>query len=450
MRGYIAMDETIKDSLRQAILKSLPVLHELCLRGQHNELYLVWSKTENGGWQGKYENRTCLFRVLWAAEKQLAEASSNFANLFFSKYADYGGHNLVGCDGLGSQQLANDKSHILKSALEHLWNRHETFACQVSDVDSVINEFEEFIESPTMSIRFQAQLLNFTMPASVLHLPDNLIIRKLNEREISTLHGGPLMGGGSSRHSMLGLIHQFVIEGEYKGAKVVAGKFTNMTPAQETANTQLDKAILCLRTFKEGFVGYQWVDLKFVKFCPLGLGSYGSNFKIVPPGAYSLLDEEVRALPDYARNIFTLSESALETACARLSDAEARFRPQDQILDAVVGMEAVLLAGLGKEDRRSELKYRFSMNYSTLYDSPKERWLAYKVAKDLYDHRSAIAHGGELDAKELRVGEEKLNLHETARRAKNTLRMVIKHFLPLSKAAPYKKLQFWEQKYFGI
>jgi len=60
------------------------------------------------------------------------------------------------------------------------------------------------------------------------------------------------------------MIHQFVVEGEYLGAKVVAGKFTNMTAAQETANTLLDKTILCLRNFKEGSVGYQWVDLKFV------------------------------------------------------------------------------------------------------------------------------------------------------------------------------------------
>jgi hypothetical protein len=223
-----------------------------------------------------------------------------------------------------------------------------------------------------------------------------------------------------------------------------------MTPAQETANAQLDKAILCLRTFKEGFVGYQWVDLKFVKFCPLGLGSYGSIYRNVPPGAYNLSNEEVRALPDFARNIFELSESALEIACARLADAEARFRSQDQILDAVVGMEALLLAGLGKEDRRSELKYRFSMNYSTLFNSPQERWCAYNVAKDLYDHRSAIAHGGELDIKQLRVGGEKLNLHETAKRAKDTLRMVIKHFLPFAKSAPYKKSRFWEQRYFGI
>ena len=155
-------------------------------------------------------------------------------------------------------------------------------------------------------------------------------------------------------------------------------------------------------------------------------------------------------MPKFAQDIFSLSESALETATARLAEAESRVRPQDQIFDAVVGMEALLLAGLGKEDRRSELKYRFSMNYSTLFASPRERWGAYNLARDFYNHRSTIAHGGDFKNERLKVGEEKLNLHETANRSKNMLRAIIKRFLPHAKTAPYKKSHFWEQKYFGV
>ncbi|HLP77473.1 MAG TPA: hypothetical protein VK327_11215 [Candidatus Paceibacterota bacterium] len=440
------MEQEIKLSLKQAILKSLPLLHELS--GQYQEPYLVWSKRPDGGWQGSYQHRTSVFRVFRAAEDQLQDSSKDFASLFFSKYSDYGGGKLVGCAGLGSQQLAHDKAHILKKAIGCLWNRFESFDCSESDVDVVVGEFEDFVESPKMRIRFQAQLLNFTMSLSALKLTETLNIRKLNEGEISALHGGPAMSG-ISRHS-LGSIHEFVIEGDYEGTKVVAGSFANMIPAQEKANSQLDKAVLCLRAFKEGYVGYQWIDLKFTKFCPLDLGSYGSSFMNVPPGIYKLSDEEAAALPEFAQNLFALSESALESACARLADAEARFRPQDQILDAVIGMEALLLAGLGKDDRRSELKYRFSLNFSALRSSPEDRWRAYNVAKDLYDHRSTIAHGGKLPEKELRIGEEKVSLHEAAKRAKGALRTLIKHFLPQANSAPYKKPRFWEHAYFGI
>jgi hypothetical protein len=177
------------------------------------------------------------------------------------------------------------------------------------------------------------------------------------------------------------------------------------------------------------------------------LGSMGSLDLHVQPGIYSLSAEEVAQLPEFARNIFALSDSALETACVRLMYAEARRRPQDQILDAVIGMEALLLAAL-KSDQRSELKFRFALNYSTLFGSSAERRSAYKVGKDLYDHRSKIAHGNRLPDKSLRVGEEKLPLTEVAIRAKSSLRKIIKDFLPLAKNAPYKKPEFWEKEYF--
>ena len=113
-------------------------------------------------------------------------------------------------------------------------------------------------------------------------------------------------------------------------------------------------------------------------------------------------------------------------------------------------MEALLLAGLDKDGRKGELKLRFSLNYSTLFNSPEERLRAYRVAKDLYNHRSTIAHGGEVTAKPLTLGEEKVTLSKAASRAKDALRHLIKHFLPQAKTAPYKSPQFWEKAYFGI
>jgi Apea-like HEPN len=101
-------------------------------------------------------------------------------------------------------------------------------------------------------------------------------------------------------------------------------------------------------------------------------------------------------------------------------------------------MEALLLAGLGKEDRKGELKYRFSLHYSTLFYSPQERYGAFRIAKDLYDLRSAIAHGSSLKDKKYRIGKEKLNLSDAANQATEALRKVIMHFLPKAKFAPYK------------
>ena len=113
-------------------------------------------------------------------------------------------------------------------------------------------------------------------------------------------------------------------------------------------------------------------------------------------------------------------------------------------------MEALLLAGLRSEDRRGELKFRFSLHYSTLFRTPEERHTAFKLAKKLYDLRSAIAHGGTLENKMLKFGEEALTLTAAARRACETLRHLVRHFLPTTRQAPYKQHEFWERAYFGL
>ena len=113
-------------------------------------------------------------------------------------------------------------------------------------------------------------------------------------------------------------------------------------------------------------------------------------------------------------------------------------------------MEAILLAGLASEDRKGELKFRFSLHYSTLFDSPKERYCAFRVAKDLYDLRSTIAHGTTLKNDQCRVGQEKLSLTEPATRATEALRTIVRRFLPQTEVAPYRKPEFWTRSYFGL
>src|SRR5437899_2695309 len=49
-----------------------------------------------------------------------------------------------------------------------------------------------------------------------------------------------------------------------------------------------------------------------------------------------------------------------------------------------------------------------------------------------------------------RLGDEKLKLPDAAKRASETLRHLVHHFLPSVKQAPYKKREFWERAYFGL
>ena len=191
------MHQEPKSALKRAVLTFLPLLHELELTGRFSKPYLVLSRRGEGRWHGEYQQRPNLAQVYAAADRQLHEASAEFASSFFTKHPEY--NAVAGFAEFGRSRFSNDKSRILRSAVRLLWQRHQTFDCDETAVDAIVEEFEEFVDRPTIRLRFQAQLLNYRMTASSLSLPENLTIRKLSEQEVSTLHGGSMQALGFLR-----------------------------------------------------------------------------------------------------------------------------------------------------------------------------------------------------------------------------------------------------------
>ena len=441
------MQKEIKEALKTGLQLVLPVLRNLSQL--HKEPRWVYVQRPNrGGWDGTQELAPSLWQIFRAAEKETDAAAETFLQLFFSTYPEYGEGKLVGVSGGSYGSLTWPKTEIFNKAIIWIYQRLGSFENAEALVDQIANEFEEFVESKTVRIRMQAKLLNFGMEGDRLAIAKDVLIRRLNPREISELN---------SKHSGAGRfgadpfpISEFVVELEYEGRKAFSPELDDSVAALANARSKLDDTINCLRTFKSGYVGIKWVTLETVKFCPLSFGSYASHLSYIPPGSFHLTERESTEMAVFAQDYFSLQDSALLTACARLADSESRLRPQDAVLDAVVGMEAVLLAGLRSEDRRSELKYRFSINFASLQETPEARWDSYKIAKDLYDLRSAIAHGGELGTAGIRIGKEKVPIGEAAKCAKAILRQLIRRFLPDAKNAPHKRPDFWEKAYFGI
>lgn len=429
------MDKKIQFALKQAILQSLPILQSLL--GHYSEQSQVWTKQDEGTWRSEYKLKPDLFRVFIAAENQLNENGASFTKLFFENYPEYEG--MVCFGGFGGRNFS-DRVSIFKAVINRIWVRYETFNCNDAAVDEIIEEVIQFVKQPMIRYRFQAQLLNFTMIESTLSFPGNLTIRRLNEQEVSAFLND------SITPSALFDVHEFVIEGEDEFPKIF-GDPDNIAHPTEKVRAMLDRAILCLRTFKQGPVGYNHIKCKPLKFCPFGLGTHGKTDLYIPFGRYDLLSDEIVELDEYAKLIFSVSEASMEMALSRLADAEIRTKYQDKIVDAVIGMEVLLLAALGKHDRKSELSFRFSLNYSMLFPS-KHRASAFKIARDLYNARSIIAHGSSIDAM-VKIDGKELSLSDAANKATEVLRIIISHFLP-KQGAPYKDDEFWKKKYFGL
>jgi Apea-like HEPN len=436
------MNERIQSALKQAIRQSLPPLRALLV--QCSEPYQVWIKQGEGSWRSEYQQIPAFNHVLFAANTQLNENGANFIKLFFEEYSEYCG--MFGTAGFGMINLGHDQASILRALISRLWELYGTLDCNDTAINTVVEEFVQFVRHPTIKYRFQVPLLNFEMNGSTFTLPNNLIIRRLNEQEVSAFHGGSLTMVGINRSPTFN-IQEFVIEGEDEAAKVFGDYPQDIENPLEKTKALLDKAVLCLRTFKEGPIGYNYIHYKPLNFFPFQPGTHGTVDVYVPFGRYELLDNEMASLYEYAELVLQVSESSMEMALSRLADAEIRVKPHDKIVDAVIGMEALLLAAV---DSKTELKYRFSLHFSTLFHSPRDRHNAFRVAKDLYDLRSAIAHGSSLTKDKFRIGEEHLSLSEASKCATDTLRKVIRYFLPKIGKTTYKNHDFWERAYFNI
>lgn len=439
--------EDIKSVLRDAIAASWAVVGaEL---DNYRKTCLTWTKKPTGGWSGIHHDTPDIHRIINAKRKELDVAADEFVRLFMARYPNYPGP--IGLHALTQDRIRLYVSRIPESAIQWIWYT-EGLWCAVQGADRdipiepLVDEFMESVERPFVRLRFQGQLLNFGMETDTLAFPDNLTVRRLNEREVSALDGGSLATLGFMR-PRFGGPHEFVVEGE-----IDVDKYDRHLERLviDTAREKFNKLILCLRTFKSGHVGYDYIRVKSITFCQFSMGSRGCGDLYVPFGGYHISKEEEAPLQDYAAMYFHTSEPAMEMACSRLADAETRTRPQDRLVDAVIGMEAVLLAGLAKDDRRGELRYRFSLHYSTLFSSPEERYDNFRMARGLYDLRSTIAHGSEIKDDRYKVGQKKLTLDEAARSATEALRTIVRRFLPETNTAPYKKSTFWDRAYFGL
>jgi hypothetical protein len=211
----------------------------------------------------------------------------------------------------------------------------------------------------------------------------------------------------------------------------------------------LQLAVRALRTFKSGAVGFDYVWMKARRFSPFigGRAGRGYGTEYVPFGRFDVTADEIGELERHSSYFSQAFHRSLRTACSRLGAAEIRIDPREKLFDAVVGLEAILLTDL-PDVYRGEPTYRFAMNLAALQDRVESRLDTFRLGKHLYDLRSAVAHGGEVDARSVRYGEEVITLGVAADKSCELLRSTIKRFLPEATAPQYSVAGYWPQRYF--
>jgi hypothetical protein len=367
------MHEDVTETLRAAINTAgtifQPLAPELC------EPYLVYHKMPSG-WHGEYQNRPNCSRIVGHSFKAQDESAAKLTALVWEHYPELRG--MVGIADGARFNLLGDQSYILRRAMSELWKRHGTFQPKASNIEAIIGEFAEFVDQPRIRVRYTVPLLNYTMTAERIELPDGVCLRRLAEQEINDFYGGSVWQLGMMPAFRRGpMIDEYAVEGECDAQKIY-GDAPADASIRERIGRRLDSIMLALRTFKDGRIGYDSIRLQPVKFCPLPFGSWGFGDLHIPFGQYALSEAETEPLRAYVELISACAEPVMKMACSRLADAQTRLRPQDQLIDAVIGLEALLLAAMSKEDRRGELRFRFSLNYAMLAATAQERQQAFR------------------------------------------------------------------------
>jgi len=437
----------VHEEVHAALRVALPTAFRLLLPilAQNSEPH-VRIERRGTGWFSGYVPKPNFLAIVAVGQEELTKLGSPCLEAIKRHHPQYLG--LVGSASTGRRLLFQDPASLLRGLVYRHAFHNGTDELNNEQVEKIIRDFESFIDDPCLSFRYIVELQKFNMDADGLSLPEGLTIRRLSDDEVSELHGGPYWSSGTSESL-------FYISGYAVVAEIVERKIFGGDPVESTEfaklTTKLDRVLLAFRTFKSGQTGLNAIQVLGSEIG--GRSSFGRIGDLPIPRFgpdYHLNATEIQQFLEHAAHIFSELDPALELACSRLSDAEARNRPQDRLLDAVIGLEAILLVSVGTDDRRGELSNRFSLNFSTLFDGAEERFRQYLIARDMYRHRSIIAHGGSIEGTNLRVGDERVSLDEAAYRACAMLRLVIKRFLPQETSPDFRIERWWEKQLFGL
>ncbi len=325
--------------------------------------------------------------------------------------------------------------------------RYGTFRLTDEQINQLMVDVSSFFDRNVVSLRLCAPTLNLNGPQNTPQMifPGSIILRPITDEECTRFYGGnPTYRVGQIPVG----IPEFVFAKDVELPKIIGVKEEMKgVSALKAFQDGLDLCILALATFKEGgAVGYDGIRVAPSEFTlggAFGTQGYFYNER-VPHGRYELTREEVPKVEAHAK-LFEGIHSTLEMASQRLVDSVRRTKARDGIVDAVIGLESILLANITE---KTELRFRFSLRYASLF--PKEgRGNEFRFARDLYDLRSKIAHGSRADESE-KINGELMRLDNVAKLARSALRKTIGMFIANSKQPDFMQQDYWTPRELGL
>ncbi|MGH9684600.1 MAG: hypothetical protein ACRD4S_13435 [Candidatus Acidiferrales bacterium] len=425
--------EAIRSAFRAELaeLKTIPKLPE--------EGRWEYHRRPEGGWQGDLRSKPSFFDL--HRHKIIDTLAAEVEKTLQDEYPEY-----LRAVGTPMVRGALQPALMLNQLAHEAYKRFDTFALTGEQIDAILVDVVRFFDRKTILLRIYAPVLNLrgARDTPPIAFPDQVILRPMTDEECTRFYGGnPIF---QFRRIPIGF-PDFVFIKEIEVPKITGSFETHDTNPLKPIWENLDLCLLALATFKDsGAIGYDGAYITSAEFS-LGIVSGDHHLfgnESLPLGSYEITSNEAPEIETHA-SFFSCLHPALEMASQRLVDSGRRTKARDTVVDVVIGLETILLSNI---DERTELRFRFSLNYAALF-AKKEREAAFFTARDLYDLRSKIAHGASPGEKN-RINGKDLTIAEAATLARSMLRKTIVMFISNARNPDFMAERYWISKELGL
>lgn len=289
--------------------------------------------------------------------------------------------------------------HFPERFIHEYWLRNRSLEYDETSFAEVYGTLESFIYDDELVRNLSAPLQNFDSDVDAMTFEQGLSACLITPELYESLY----LRGGSFRSENKtedrGL-RSWVLTVRVTEKKVVRGEH-DPAPVDEIASNRpyrLAKDLIkALRIYKKGAPTFQFVD-EYTPWAHHGGRAYPA-FTFPRSDRLILSADEL----DDFRKFFTTfrkvdlhKDRFLRVAIDRFSSALDRKTPEDSVIDLSICLEALLLSGLGNEEDRGNVSYRFAVHGARLLaPDVAGRQQIYRKLKGVYRVRSKIVHGAE-------------------------------------------------------
>jgi hypothetical protein len=279
------------------------------------------------------------------------------------------------------------------------WLRNRSLEYDDTSFGELYATLETFIYDDELVRTLSAPLQNFDSNVDAITFGQGLSARTITPELYESLYlrGGTFRSENKVEHRGLRSWLLTVCTAE---KKVVRGEHDPPRVDEAAWNRPYRLAedlIKALRIYKKGRPAFRFVD-ECTPWAHQGGRAYPAlTFPKSDP--LILRADEL----DGFRNFFTTSRKVdlpkdrfLRVAIDRFANALDRKTPEDSVIDVSICLEALLLSGLGNEEDRGNVSYRFALHGARLLaEDVAGRQQVYRKLRGVYGVRSKIVHGAE-------------------------------------------------------